>query len=75
MLEAYNEKTGKNIEFSHEAIRRIYKEEGGKENIEAFTGRILPAYAEILEAYRGKKVLIVAHAGTSRPILDIYFGK
>ena len=75
MLEQYNAKTGKNIEFSHEAIRRIYKEEGWKENIEAFTNRIIPAYREVLEKYRWKKILIVAHAGTSRPILDTYFGK
>ena len=73
MLSYYNAKTGKNIEFSHENIRRIYKEEGG-ENIAAFTSRIIPAYEEILEKYRGKRVLIVAHAGTVRPILDIYFG-
>ena len=50
MLEQYNKKTGKNIEFSHENIRRIYKEEGG-ENIDAFTGRILPAYEDILAKY------------------------
>jgi hypothetical protein len=35
MLAQYNAKTGKSIEFSHENIRRIYKEEGGKENIDA----------------------------------------
>lgn len=75
MLAQYNAKTGKNIEFSHEGIRRIYKEEGGKENIDEFTARIIPAYEDILEKYRGKKILIVAHAGTSRPILDAYFGK
>ena len=40
-----------------------------------FTARILPAYEEVLEKYRGKRILIVAHAGTSRPILDTYFGK
>lgn len=73
MLAQYNAKTGKNIEFSHENIRRIYKEEGG-ENIQAFTSRIIPAYEDILEKYRGKRVLIVAHAGSVRPILDKYFG-
>ncbi len=71
----YNAKNGKNIEFSHENIRRIYKEEGGRENISSFTARIIPAYEDILEKYRGKKVLIVAHAGTSRPILNQYFGQ
>ena len=52
MLIEYNAKTGKNIEFSHENIRRIYKEEGG-ENIAVFTDRIIPAYEDILEKYRG----------------------
>lgn len=74
MLDDYNVKTGKNIPFSHENIRRIYKEEGG-ENIDTFTDRIIPAYKEVLEKFKGKKVLIVAHSGSVRPILDKYFGK
>ncbi len=45
------------------------------ENIEQFEQRILSAYEDILEKHRGKKILIVAHAGTSRPILHNYFGK
>ena len=55
-------------------IRTLYKN-NSTEGIEAFESRILEAYAAILEKYHGKKILIVAHAGTSRPILHHYFGK
>jgi broad specificity phosphatase PhoE len=61
MLAYHNKKTGQNIPFTTENIRRIYKEHGG-ENIEVFTNRIIPAYETLLEKYKGKKVLIVAHA-------------
>lgn len=52
MLAYYNAKTGKNIEFSYENIREIYKEEGGKENIDQFTWRIILAYEDTLKKYQ-----------------------
>lgn len=55
-------------------IRTMYKN-NSLENIEKFEMRILMGYKNILEKYSGKKVLIVGHAGTSRPILNHYFGK
>ena len=55
-------------------IRTMYKN-NSLENIEKFEKRILAGYENILEKYSGKKILIVAHAGTSRPILNHYFGK
>ena len=57
---------------NHPNIRKIYKN-NSTENIEQFEKRILAAYEDILRKYKGKKVLIVAHAGTSRPILNQYF--
>jgi hypothetical protein len=58
----------------HVALRRIYKN-NTTENIEQFDARIQAAYTALLEKYKGKKVLIVAHAGTPRPILHTYMGK
>mgnify|MGYP002776295343 CR=1 FL=1 len=58
---------------SHINLRKIYKN-NATENIAQFEKRILQAYDEVLQTYRGKKILIVAHAGTSRPMLHHYFG-
>ena len=85
MLAHFNKKTQQSIPFSTENIRRIYKEYGG-ENIKTFTLRILFAYAWkwhtpandpdcLLNKFQWKKVLIVGHAGTLRPLLELYFGK
>ncbi len=49
-------------------MRRLYKEENGVENIEQFESRVLSAFNEIKAENEGKNVLIVAHAGTFRPI-------
>lgn len=57
----------------HPELRKHYKN-NSVENIEQFEERILATYEAILEKYRGKKILIVAHAGTPRPMLDKYFG-
>lgn len=59
---------------NHPALRKIYKN-NSEENIEQFETRILSAYEDVLQKYKGKRVFIVAHAGTSRPILNHYFGK
>ncbi len=74
LLNYHNQKTEQNIIFSKENIRRIYKEHGG-ENIDTFTARIIPAYESILQKYKGKRILIIAHAGSVRPIIDHYFGQ
>jgi broad specificity phosphatase PhoE len=58
----------------HPKLRSYYKN-NSLENLEAFEKRINDAYADILEKYRGKKILIVGHAGTPRPIIHSYFGK
>ncbi len=55
-------------------IRTMYKN-NSLENIEKFEKRILKGYEDTLKRYPGKKILIVAHAGTSRPMLNHYFGK
>ena len=57
----------------HPRLRSFYKN-NSVENIEQFEARILAAYENVLTKYRGKRILIVAHAGTSRPILNQYFG-
>ena len=56
----------------HDELRRKYKE-NKVESVALFEERIISGYADILEKYRWKRVLIVAHAGTSRPILHKYF--
>ena len=57
----------------HPELRKLYKN-NSIENIEQFEARILKAYENILAKYKGKRVLIVAHAGTPRPILHNYMG-
>ena len=57
----------------HAQLRSFYKN-NAVENIEQFEKRILAAYSNLLKKYAGKQILIVAHAGTSRPILNQYFG-
>ncbi len=57
----------------HIALRKIYKN-NSVENLEQFEKRIITTYEELLEKYKGKKILIVAHAGTPRPILANYMG-
>lgn len=54
-------------------LRKAYKN-NSVENIEQFEKRILAAYENILQKYAGKKILIVAHAGTARPMLKEYHG-
>lgn len=49
-------------------MRRLYKEENGVENIEQFEARVLSTFNQIKAENEGKNVLIVAHAGTFRPI-------
>lgn len=58
----------------HPKLRSYYKN-NSVENIEQFEERVLSAYQDILEQYRGKRVLIVAHAGTPRPMIRQYFGR
>ncbi len=58
----------------HHNLRKIYKN-NSVENIEQFEKRIIEAYRDILEKNKWKNILIVAHAGTSRPILNHFFGK
>ena len=62
---------GKDV--SHVELRKLYKN-NSVENIEQFEKRILSTYEDILIKYRGKKILIIAHAGTPRPILHKYMG-
>lgn len=57
----------------HSELRKLYKN-NSIENIEQFEARILGAYENVLAKYKGKRVLIVAHAGTPRPILHNYMG-
>ncbi len=64
---------GIDSKVNYPSIRKIYKN-NATENIEQFEKRILEAYTDILTQHKGKRVLIVAHAGTSRPILNQYFG-
>lgn len=52
-------------------MRKIVKN-NSVENVEQFENRILSAYENILKKYAGKKILIVGHAGTPRPILAKY---
>ncbi|MDD2693842.1 MAG: class I tRNA ligase family protein [Candidatus Gracilibacteria bacterium] len=58
---------------SHVELRKIYKNNSA-ENLEQFEKRILAAYEDVLAKYKGKRVLIIAHAGTPRPILANYMG-
>ncbi len=58
---------------SHVELRKLYKN-NSSENIAQFEERILATYENILTKYAGKRILIVAHAGTSRPILHKYMG-
>lgn len=58
---------------THIELRKIYKN-NTIENTIQFETRILAAYENILKKYAGKRILIVAHAGTSRPILHTYMG-
>lgn len=67
------EMVGLPADAPHSELRRKYKE-NKKEWLDAFEQRIVWGYTDILEKYRWKRVLIVAHAGTSRPILRTYFG-
>lgn len=64
---------GLSPDAQHAELRKLYKN-NSVENIEQFEARILSAYTALLNKYQGKKVLIVAHAGTSRPILHNYMG-
>jgi isoleucyl-tRNA synthetase len=61
------------VDVPHAELRKKYKE-NKTENTEQFQKRILTWYEDVLRQYAWKKVLIVAHAGTSRPILHTYFG-
>ena len=74
IMDTYNAKHGTNIACTPESVRPIYRE-NSTENTAQFEKRIMEAYEDILEKYHGKKVLIVGHAGTSKPILKNYFGK
>lgn len=58
---------------SHVELRKLYKN-NSVENIEQFESRIIKTYEEIFTKYAGKRILIVAHAGTPRPILHKYMG-
>jgi isoleucyl-tRNA synthetase len=58
---------------SHVELRKLYKN-NSVENIAQFEERILRTYENILKKYAGKRILIVGHAGTSRPILHKYMG-
>ena len=58
----------------HPTLRKYYKN-NSTENLEQFEERILGAYKEILEKYKDKKILIIGHAGTSRPVLEHYCGR
>jgi broad specificity phosphatase PhoE len=49
-----------NVE-DHHTLRRFYKE-NSVENMAQFEERILRGYSELLGKYKGKKILIVAHA-------------
>lgn len=57
----------------HSELRKLYKN-NSVENIEQFEARILGTYENVLAKYKWKRVLIVAHAGTPRPILHHYMG-
>ncbi|MBC7503764.1 histidine phosphatase family protein, partial [Candidatus Gracilibacteria bacterium] len=61
------------VDTSHVELRKLYKN-NSSENIAQFEERILTTYENILTKYAGKRILIVAHAGTSRPILHKYMG-
>lgn len=74
IIDAYNTKNGTNIPCTPETVRPIYRE-NSTENTAQFEKRIMEAYRDILEKYHGKRILIVGHAGTSRPILKNYFWK
>lgn len=73
-LEEIAQKSGISAnEANHPELRKIYKN-NSTENLEQFEKRIMRAYESVLEKYQWKKVLIVAHAGTSRPVLSNYMG-
>ncbi|MBX9808806.1 class I tRNA ligase family protein, partial [Candidatus Gracilibacteria bacterium] len=58
----------------HATLRKYYKN-NTTENIKQFEERILNSYKEILETYKNKKILIIGHSGTSRPVLEHYCGR
>lgn len=62
------------LDASDTELRKVYKN-NSVENIEKFEDRILAAYENALSKYKWKKVLIVAHAGTPRPLIHHYLGK
>ena len=64
---------GMDEDTPHAEIRKIYKN-NSLENLEQFEKRIEEAYQSILSEYAGKRILIVWHAGSSRPILAKYAG-
>ncbi|MDD3646774.1 MAG: isoleucine--tRNA ligase [Candidatus Gracilibacteria bacterium] len=69
-------------DYSHEQIRKEFsvqtnyemrkvyksKEYNKVEDVVDFDNRVLEAYKEVRETYRGKNVLIVGHTGSFRPI-------
>lgn len=60
-------------DIDRKKMREIIKN-NPSENVEQFEKRVVSAYENILEKYRGKNILIVAHAGTARPLLNVYNG-
>lgn len=75
MRQEYAEKHDmKQEEVTDAQIRTLYKN-NSVENIEQFENRILTSYEDILAKYKGKKILIIAHAGTPRPLIHHYLGK
>ena len=61
-----------NIDIANHPKLRSYYKNNSVENVSQYEERIIKAYVDILQKYKWKKVLIVAHAGTSRPILRQY---
>jgi isoleucyl-tRNA synthetase len=64
-----------NLDTSDHATLRKHYKNNTTENIEQFETRILATYQEILEKYKNKKILIIGHSGTSRPVLEHYCGR
>jgi broad specificity phosphatase PhoE len=59
-----------NFESNYE-FRKFFRDEKNNdiESAEEFDQRVSAAYNDIQEKYGSKNVLIVAHSGTSRPLL------
>lgn len=62
-----------------EQLRRFYSDPArnrpaGAESLEDFRRRIAESWAELVDRHRGRRVLVVGHAGTIRAVVSLVLG-